>query len=161
MTTSIWRATARKPLTVRQLTSTGHEPGGTVASTVHDQETKPPPSASFAVSPSAVLNTEAYITLIEQAACGSVVTEARAVCPRETGVVSASVMSSDPMTLSITMGGGAVVGAGLVVAGGGDALRALCVVGGAVTDPDVVGAHPCSTTASATIAARMNDTVTY
>lgn len=94
--------------------------------------------------------------MIEQNACGSVVTVARAVCPRETGVLTTSVMSSDPMTLSITMGGGAVVGAGLVVAGGGDALGAVCVAGAAVADTDVVGAHPCSTTASATIAVRMS-----
>ena len=44
-----------------------------------------------------------------QKAFGSVVTVARAVSPRTTGVLTTSVMSSAPMTLSILIGDGATV----------------------------------------------------
>lgn len=50
-----WRATARSPLTVPQVTSTGQVPDVAAGSTVQVQETPPPPSASFGASPSALL----------------------------------------------------------------------------------------------------------
>ena len=56
-----------------------------------------------------------------QNALGSVVTVARAVWPRKTGVLTTSVMSSAPMTLSILIGGGATVADGAIgVAAGVD-----------------------------------------
>lgn len=95
----------------------GHDPVGALGSTVHDQETKPPPSASLGARPSAVLGPDAYVIVIEQKACGFVVTVARAGWPRATGVVTTRAMSSEPMTLSILIADGSgVVNAATAVA---------------------------------------------
>lgn len=66
------RATARSPLGVPQLTSTGHEPGIVLVGTVQDQETSPAPSAALASRPCAVVGPEECVTVMVQSAYGTV-----------------------------------------------------------------------------------------
>jgi hypothetical protein len=95
------------------------------------------------------------VTVIEQNACGSVVTVARAVRPREIGPLTVSVMSSAPMTLSILMGGGsAVIDAVVAVA---TAALALAVACGVLADFGPLEAHPSANKAAAMISVRASD----
>jgi hypothetical protein len=136
---------------VLQVTSTGQEPGVAVDSTVQDQETAPPPSASFGASPSALLRPVGSATAIVQNAFGSVVTVARAVWPRTTGVLTTSVMSSAPMTLSILIGGGATLAD--AAAGVAVGVEVRSAGGGVVAEREAVLAQASATSTIATITA--------
>jgi hypothetical protein len=91
------------------------------------------------------------VIVIEQKACGFVMTVARAGWPRVTGVETTRVMSSEPMTLSILIADGA----GVVAAATAVAVAAPIVglVGGVIAGCDPVVTHAVASNITATVTA--------